>query len=85
MSLPKRQFSSGSRLPPDPIDKYLMRHCFYRKHTARDASSLFRVISEQVFDTQIYHEFVRKMCTDWMYRNKGKVEEVSKIVSKNKK
>jgi hypothetical protein len=32
---------------------------FYRKHVARDASSLFRVISEQMFDVQTYHEKVR--------------------------
>lgn len=65
-----RPFSSGSRQPPDPIDQYLMENGFYRKHTARDSSSLFRVISEQMFDCQNYHEFVRKECVGYMARNK---------------
>lgn len=71
-----RPFSSGSRQPPDPIDKFLMQYGYYRKHTARDPSSLFRVISEQMFDCQNYHDFVRKECVRYMARNKKYYEDL---------
>lgn len=70
MSKSSRPFSSGSRLPPDPIDKYLMQYKIYRKHTARDSSSLFRAVSEQIFGCQNYHEFVREICVQYMTNNK---------------
>lgn len=73
----RRQFSSGSRPAPDPYDKYLEHEGFYRKHTARDASCLFRVISEQMFDTQEYHEQTRKDCIDFMVKNKKEYADVS--------
>lgn len=34
--------------PTDQIDTWLDAQGFYRKHIARDASSLFRCVSEQV-------------------------------------
>ena len=37
-----RPFSSGSRKAPDVLDHYLEAEGYYRKHTARDPSSLFR-------------------------------------------
>lgn len=74
----RRQFVSGSRPAPDPSDKYLDFEGFYRKHTARDASSLFRVISEQMFDTQEYYEQIRKDCINFMIKNRKKYEDVSK-------
>lgn len=64
-----RPFASGARKAPDPIDQYLEREGYYRKHVARDASSLFRTFSEQVFDVQMYHEKVRNDCISWMLKN----------------
>ena len=43
-----RKFSPGSRKAPDPIDQFLEEQGFYRKHTARDSTCLFRALSEQV-------------------------------------
>lgn len=62
----QRPFQSGSRQAPDPFDQFLEQKGFFRKHTARDSSSLFRVVSEQLFDTQSYHETVRKHCVQFM-------------------
>lgn len=62
----QRPFTSGSRQAPDPFDQYLEENNFYRKHTARDASCLFRTISEQVYDTQQYHLTIRKKCVAYM-------------------
>lgn len=45
----QRPFATGSKPGPDAVDHYLEEKGFYRKHVARDASSLFRVVSEQVF------------------------------------
>ena len=63
---PRRPFATGSKPGPDAVDHYLEEKGFYRKHTARDASSLFRVISEQVFDVQNYHEKIRQDCAAFM-------------------
>lgn len=46
------------------------QHGFYRKHTARDSTSLFRVISEQVYGIQNYHERVRAECINFMTNNR---------------
>ena len=35
--------------PIGPMDQWLESQGYYRKHTARDGSCLFRAISEQVF------------------------------------
>lgn len=72
----RRQFSAGSRPAPDPYDQFLDAEGFYRKHTARDSSCLFRVVSEQIFDTQDFHERVRKDCINYMikYRDEFQLE-----------
>lgn len=72
-----RPFSSGSRQPPDPIDQYLSQVGFYRKHTARDSSSLYRAVSEQMFHTQNYHQFVRTECLKYMGRIRKQIAQVS--------
>lgn len=72
-----RPFSSGSRQTPDPIDKYLEKVGYYRKHTARDSTSLYRCVAEQMFDSQTYHEFVRQECIRYMGRQRAAFEEVS--------
>lgn len=69
-----RGFSAGSRQAPDPHDQYLERENYYRKHTPRDASSLFRCISEQLFDTQHYFRRVRDECCAYMRRNRDYFE-----------
>lgn len=76
MSKYQRPFQSGSRQAPDPFDQFLEQNGYFRKHTARDPSSLFRVISEQLFDTQSYHETVRKTCVEFMTRYPEYFEKV---------
>ncbi|XP_011179954.1 uncharacterized protein LOC105210596 isoform X3 [Zeugodacus cucurbitae] len=66
----QRQFTSGSRQAPDPFDQFLEENNFYRKHTARDASCLFRVISEQMYDTQLHHLAIRKKCVRYMRKHR---------------
>lgn len=75
----RRPFQPGSRQAPDPYDQFLDENGFYRKHTARDASSLFRVISEQMFGAQIYHQFVRQSCVAYMEEHKDMVRKVRKM------
>ncbi|KAH8235500.1 hypothetical protein KR032_001680 [Drosophila birchii] len=62
----QRPITSGSRQAPDPYDQYLESRFLYRKHTARDASSLFRAIAEQMYDTQMLHYEVRLECVRFM-------------------
>ncbi|KAH8275102.1 hypothetical protein KR018_012285 [Drosophila ironensis] len=62
----QRPITSGSRQAPDPYDQYLEGRGLYRKHTARDASSLFRVIAEQLYDTQSLHYEIRLECIRFM-------------------
>ncbi|XP_068159408.1 protein ovarian tumor locus isoform X2 [Drosophila tropicalis] len=62
----QRPITSGSRQAPDPYDQFLESRCLYRKHTARDASSLFRVIAEQMYDTQMLNYEVRLECVRFM-------------------
>lgn len=69
-----RGFSAGSRQAPDPHDQYLEGENYYRKHTPRDPSSLFRCISEQLFDTQNYFRRVREECCAYMLRYKDYFE-----------
>lgn len=70
----RRQFAAGSRPAPDPYDKFLDGEGFYRKHTARDSTCLFRVVSEQVFDTQSHHEQIRKDCVNHMIKHRDQYE-----------
>ncbi|EDW27503.1 GL20244 [Drosophila persimilis] len=70
-----RPVTSGSRQAPDPFDQYLESHGMYRKHTARDASSLFRVIAEQMYDTQHLHYELRQECVRFMTRKRRIFEQ----------
>lgn len=70
----RRQFSSGSKPTPDPYDRFLDVQGFFRKHTARDSSCLFRVVSEQVYDTQDYHQQIRKDCVNYMIKYRHQYE-----------
>ncbi|KAH8257681.1 hypothetical protein KR038_001964, partial [Drosophila bunnanda] len=60
----------GTRRGPDPIDHFLEDHFLYRKHTFLDATSLFRVVSEQLYDTQVLHYEVRMECVRFMFRKR---------------
>lgn len=70
-----RPFTSGSREPPDRQDGFLETTGYFRKHTARDPSSLFRVISEHVFDIQLFHEKVREDCANYLEKNRKDYEK----------
>ncbi|KAH8282414.1 hypothetical protein KR054_007411, partial [Drosophila jambulina] len=54
----------------DPVDHFLERHFLYRKHIVMDATSLFRVVAEQVYDTQVLHYEVRMECVRFMFRKR---------------
>lgn len=71
-----RQFSTGSIEAPDPFDKHLDQIGYYRKHTARDATCLFRVISEQLYGAQIYHLDIRETCVKYMAMNESTYSQV---------
>ncbi|CAG9802262.1 unnamed protein product [Chironomus riparius] len=76
----RRPFATGSKPGPDELDHYLEERGFYRKHVARDASSLFRVVSEQVFDIQNYHDRVRQDVATFMELN---IKDYANEVDKN--
>lgn len=66
----RRAFASGSRQTPDVDDQFIEKLGYYRKHTATDSTSLFRVVSEQEHGVQMYHESVRRICVAFMRGNK---------------
>ena len=43
-----RPIATGSKPGPDALDQFLEKKGYYRKHIARNESSLFRVFSEHV-------------------------------------
>ncbi|XP_069358018.1 deubiquitinase otu-like [Maniola hyperantus] len=47
-------------------DRWLDEMGFFRKHTARDASCLFRAVSEIIYNTQRYFHKVRMDCVQFM-------------------
>ncbi|KAM8954455.1 UDP-N-acetylglucosamine transferase subunit ALG13-like [Pelodytes ibericus] len=51
------------------MDEYLGSLGLYRKLTAKDASCLFRAVSEQLYYCQIHHNEIRKMCVFFMRKN----------------
>ncbi|XP_038603628.1 putative bifunctional UDP-N-acetylglucosamine transferase and deubiquitinase ALG13 [Tachyglossus aculeatus] len=60
----------GQKSPNEvAMDDYLATLGLYRKLTAKDASCLFRAISEQLFCCQIHHMEVRKACVSFMKEN----------------
>ncbi|KAJ9598819.1 hypothetical protein L9F63_026645, partial [Diploptera punctata] len=68
---PRRSYPKTTR----PMDEWLDSQGYYRKHTARDGSSLFRAVSEQVYKTQSFHEDVRRECVEFVKRNKDQFEK----------
>ncbi|XP_039622481.1 putative bifunctional UDP-N-acetylglucosamine transferase and deubiquitinase ALG13 isoform X1 [Polypterus senegalus] len=62
--------------PPSEVtmDEYLASLGLYRKITARDASCLFRAVSEQLYYSQNYYERIRKACVMFMRANRCNFE-----------
>uniref|UniRef100_A0A3P8NMS4 ubiquitinyl hydrolase 1 n=1 Tax=Astatotilapia calliptera TaxID=8154 RepID=A0A3P8NMS4_ASTCA len=59
------------------MDEYLCSLGLYRKMVARDASSLFRAVSEQLYFSQNYHQKIRQDCANFMRANRCNFEPVS--------
>uniref|UniRef100_A0A182F0R9 OTU domain-containing protein n=1 Tax=Anopheles albimanus TaxID=7167 RepID=A0A182F0R9_ANOAL len=72
----ERSFATGSRETPDICDQYLEKIGYYRKHTARDSANLFRVISEQHYDIQLYHGRVRQDCVDYLREHPSQFPQI---------
>ncbi|CAG4928773.1 unnamed protein product [Colias eurytheme] len=51
-------------------DRWLDEMGFFRKHTARDSSCLFRAVSENIYNTQRYYHTVRINCIEFMASNR---------------
>uniref|UniRef100_A0A8C8CJ42 UDP-N-acetylglucosamine transferase subunit ALG13 n=1 Tax=Oncorhynchus tshawytscha TaxID=74940 RepID=A0A8C8CJ42_ONCTS len=56
------------------MDEYLASIGLYRKMMARDASCLFRAVSEQMYYSQNYHQKIRKDCVNFMRENRCNFE-----------
>ncbi|XP_067278889.1 putative bifunctional UDP-N-acetylglucosamine transferase and deubiquitinase ALG13 isoform X6 [Pseudorasbora parva] len=56
------------------MDEYLASIGLYRKMMARDASCLFRAVSEQLYYSQNYHQRIRKQCVNFMRANRCNFE-----------
>ncbi|CAH1404448.1 unnamed protein product [Nezara viridula] len=71
--------SSKSRVwvkPIDQMDVWLDSEGFYRKHTARDGTCLFRAVSEQLFLTQTFHFELRRQIVDYMVRHEDHFQKL---------
>ena len=55
----------------EQIVLFLEGMSLYRKQTARDATCLFRAVSEQLFYSQCFHYSVRLSCIHFMERNRN--------------
>ncbi|RXN18683.1 dachshund -like protein [Labeo rohita] len=56
------------------MDEYLASIGLYRKMMARDASCLFRAVSEQLYYSQNYHQRIRKECVNFIKANRCNFE-----------
>ncbi|TRY59390.1 hypothetical protein DNTS_004300 [Danionella cerebrum] len=56
------------------MDEYLASIGLYRKMMARDASCLFRAVSEQLYYSQNYHQKIRKECVNFIRANRCNFE-----------
>ncbi|XP_044756221.1 uncharacterized protein LOC123314884 isoform X2 [Coccinella septempunctata] len=54
---------------PGAVDNWLEALGYYRKNVAYDETCLFRAVSEQLFNIQIYHERVRIDCINYAKKN----------------
>ncbi|KYO38294.1 putative bifunctional UDP-N-acetylglucosamine transferase and deubiquitinase ALG13 isoform B [Alligator mississippiensis] len=69
----KKYFGQKS-LSEVTMDEYLATLGLCRKLTAKDASCLFRAVSEQLFSCQIHHMEVRKACVLFMRQHQHNFE-----------
>ncbi|KAK0150305.1 putative bifunctional UDP-N-acetylglucosamine transferase and deubiquitinase ALG13 [Merluccius polli] len=56
------------------MDEYLASLGLYRKMLARDASCLFRAVSEQLYCSQHHHQKIRRECANFMRANRCNFE-----------
>ncbi|XP_048191558.1 LOW QUALITY PROTEIN: putative bifunctional UDP-N-acetylglucosamine transferase and deubiquitinase ALG13 [Perognathus longimembris pacificus] len=69
-----KKYCSQKSLNEASMDEYLGSLGLFRKLTAKDASCLFRAISEQLFCSQVHHLQVRKACVSYMKENQQTFE-----------
>ncbi|GLV31830.1 ovarian tumor [Carabus blaptoides fortunei] len=61
--------------PKKTLDIWLNDKGFYRKHIALDETCLFRAVSDQVYNTQVYHEDIRTRCILYAVEHKDEFKE----------
>ncbi|KAF6389604.1 hypothetical protein mRhiFer1_000588 [Rhinolophus ferrumequinum] len=64
-----KKYCGQKSLNEATMDEYLGSLGLFRKLTAKDASCLFRAISEQLFCSQVHHLEIRKACVSYMREN----------------
>ncbi|KAL6041395.1 hypothetical protein STEG23_026186, partial [Scotinomys teguina] len=69
-----KKYCGHKSLNETSMDEYLGSLGLFRKVIAKDASSLFRAISEQLFYSQIHHLHVRRVCVSYMKENQQAFE-----------
>ncbi|XP_045393626.1 LOW QUALITY PROTEIN: putative bifunctional UDP-N-acetylglucosamine transferase and deubiquitinase ALG13 [Lemur catta] len=69
-----KKYSALKSLNEASMDEYLGSLGLFRKLTAKDASCLFRAISEQLFCSQVHHLEIRKACVSYMRENQQTFE-----------
>ncbi|XP_055981791.1 putative bifunctional UDP-N-acetylglucosamine transferase and deubiquitinase ALG13 [Sorex fumeus] len=69
-----KKYGGQKSLSEASMDEYLGRLGLFRKLTAKDASCLFRAISEQMFYSQVHHLEIRKTCVSYMRENQKDFE-----------
>ncbi|XP_047391559.1 putative bifunctional UDP-N-acetylglucosamine transferase and deubiquitinase ALG13 isoform X2 [Sciurus carolinensis] len=69
-----KKYSGQKSLSEASMDEYLGSLGLFRKLTAKDASCLFRAISEQLFCSQVHHLQVRRACVSYMKENQQNFE-----------
>ncbi|XP_055941406.1 putative bifunctional UDP-N-acetylglucosamine transferase and deubiquitinase ALG13 isoform X2 [Argiope bruennichi] len=60
------------------MDGFLNCLGLYRSDVAKDSSSLFRVVSEQLFYTQVHHVKLRERCVEYMEEHRNIFEPLIK-------
>ncbi|KAB0353465.1 hypothetical protein FD755_023832 [Muntiacus reevesi] len=71
-----KKYCGQKSLNEASMDEYLGSLGLFRKLTAKDASCLFRAISEQLFCSQVHHLEIRKACVSYMRENQQTFESV---------
>ncbi|ERE65170.1 putative UDP-N-acetylglucosamine transferase subunit ALG13 like protein [Cricetulus griseus] len=69
-----KKYCGQKSLNEASMDEYLGSLGLFRKVIAKDASCLFRAISEQLFYSQIHHLHIRRVCVSYMKENQQAFE-----------